>query len=90
MKPISTTIKPLTTVDMATGEETPTTYQRSDFCAVPAAGVVGEAMVAWVLAEALHEKLGGDSLAEMLERWPLPAYPHFDPEPAEAEGAGTG
>jgi chorismate synthase len=90
MKPISTTIKPLTTVDMATGEQTPTTYQRSDFCAVPAAGVVGEAMVAWVLAEALHEKLGGDSLAEMLERWPLPAYPHFDPEPAEADGAGTG
>ncbi len=68
MKPISTTINPLQTVDVATGEATTTQYQRSDFCAVPAAGVVGEAMVAWVLAEALHEKLGGDSLAEMQER----------------------
>jgi chorismate synthase len=90
MKPISTTINPLTTVDMATGQETPTTYQRSDFCAVPAAGVVGEAMVAWVLAEALHEKLGGDSLAEMLERWPaLPATPRFEPEPAAPESPGA-
>lgn len=68
MKPISTTINPLETVDLATGEAATTQYQRSDFCAVPAAGVVGEAMVAWVLAEALHEKLGGDSLAEMQER----------------------
>jgi chorismate synthase len=67
MKPISTTINPLQTVDLATGEQTTTQYQRSDFCAVPAAGVVGEAMVAWVLAEALHEKLGGDSLSEMRE-----------------------
>ncbi len=71
MKPISTTINPLQTVDMATGEQTTTQYQRSDFCAVPAAGVVGEAMVAWVLADALHEKLGGDSLDEMRERFPL-------------------
>jgi len=77
MKPISSTIKPLTTVDMATGEEVPTTYQRSDICSVPAAAVVGEAMVAWVLAAALHEKLGGDSLAEMRERWPLRAYPDW-------------
>jgi chorismate synthase len=67
MKPISTTINPLQTVDVATGEATTTQYQRSDFCAVPAAGVVGEAMVAWVLATALHEKLGGDSLSEMRE-----------------------
>jgi chorismate synthase len=71
MKPISTTINPLQTVDMATGEQTTTQYQRSDFCAVPAAAVVGEAMVAWVLADALHEKLGGDSLEEMRERFPL-------------------
>jgi chorismate synthase len=70
MKPISTTINPLQTVDVATGEAAATQYQRSDFCAVPAAGVVGEAMVAWVLAEALHEKLGGDSLEEMRERLP--------------------
>src|SRR6478752_2538874 len=53
MKPISTTINPLQTVDMATGEQTTTQYQRSDFSAVPAAGVVGEAMVAWVLADVL-------------------------------------
>jgi chorismate synthase len=71
MKPISTTINPLQTVDLATGEQTTTQYQRSDFCAVPAAGVVGEAMVAWVLAGALHEKLGGDSLGEMRERFAL-------------------
>jgi chorismate synthase len=69
MKPISTTINPLQTVDVATGEAASTQYQRSDFCAVPAAGVVGEAMVAWVLADVLHEKLGGDSLPEMLERF---------------------
>jgi chorismate synthase len=69
MKPISTTINPLQTVDVATGEVASTQYQRSDFCAVPAAGVVGEAMVAWVLADVLHEKLGGDSLPEMLERF---------------------
>jgi chorismate synthase len=65
MKPIPTTITPLRSVDLATGEETTTQYQRSDVCAVPAASIVGEAMVAWVLADALIEKLGGDSLAEM-------------------------
>jgi len=65
MKPIPTTITPLRSVDLATGEPAETQYQRSDVCAVPAASVVGEAMVAWVLADALLEKLGGDSLAEM-------------------------
>jgi chorismate synthase len=65
MKPISTTLRPLRSVDLATGEETLAQYQRSDFCAVPAASVVGEAMVAWVLAEALVEKLGGDSIGEL-------------------------
>jgi len=65
MKPISTTLTPLRSVDLATGEPAATQYQRSDVCAVPAASVVGEAMVAWVLAEALLEKSGGDSLAEM-------------------------
>jgi chorismate synthase len=65
MKPIPTTITPLRSVDLATGEEAATQYQRSDVCAVPAASVVGEAMVAWVLADALVEKLGGDSIAEM-------------------------
>ena len=65
MKPIPTTVTPLRSVDLATGEPAQTQYQRSDVCAVPAAATVGEAMVAWVLADALLEKLGGDSLAEM-------------------------
>jgi chorismate synthase len=65
MKPIPTTVTPLRSVDLATGEPAATQYQRSDVCAVPAAAVVGEAMVAWVLADALIEKLGGDSVAEM-------------------------
>jgi chorismate synthase len=68
MKPIPTTVTPLRSVDLATGEDAATQYQRSDVCAVPAASVVGEAMVTWVLAEALMEKLGGDSIAEMMER----------------------
>jgi chorismate synthase len=65
MKPIPTTVTPLRSVDLATGEAAATQYQRSDVCAVPAASVVGEAMVAWVLADALVEKVGGDSLQEM-------------------------
>jgi chorismate synthase len=69
MKPIPTTVTPLRSVDLATGEAATTQYQRSDVCAVPAAAVVGEAMVAWVLAGALAEKLGGDSLAEMKAHW---------------------
>jgi chorismate synthase len=68
MKPIPTTVTPLRSVDLATGEPAATRYQRSDVCAVPAASVVGEAMVAWVLADALIEKRGGDSLAEMRRR----------------------
>ncbi len=69
MKPIATTLTPLRSVDLATGEPTATRYERSDFCAVPRAVVIGEAMVAWVLADALLEKLGGDSLAEQLPRF---------------------
>jgi chorismate synthase len=65
MKPIPTTLRPLQSVDLATGAAAATQYQRSDVCAVPAAAVVGEAMLAWVLADALLEKRGGDSLAEM-------------------------
>ncbi len=65
MKPIATTLTPLRSVDLASGEPATTHYERSDFCAVPRAAVVGEAMVAFVLADALIEKLGGDSLAEM-------------------------
>ena len=69
MKPISTTLNPLQTVDLDHGEEAPTQYERSDFCSVPRAAVVGEAMVAFVLADALLDKLGGDSLAEMKPRF---------------------
>jgi chorismate synthase len=69
MKPISTTLNPLRSVNLATGEEDRTRYERSDFNAVPRAGVVGEAMVAFVLADALLEKLGGDSVAEMRPRY---------------------
>jgi chorismate synthase len=69
MKPISTTLTPLRSVDLATGESAATRYERSDICAVPRAVVVGEAMVAFVLADALLEKLGGDSLAEMHPRF---------------------
>ena len=69
MKPIPTTVTPLRSVDLLTGEPTTTQYQRSDVCAVPAASVVGEAMVAWVIAGALMEKLGGDSIEEMKSRW---------------------
>jgi chorismate synthase len=69
MKPIATTLTPQRTVDLATGQESPTKYERSDFCPVPRAVPILEAMVAFVLAEALIEKLGGDSLAEMQPRF---------------------
>jgi chorismate synthase len=64
MKPISTVPRALRTVDVATGEEARAINQRSDVCAVPAAGVVAEAMVMLVLADAMLEKFGGDSLGE--------------------------
>ena len=69
MKPISTTLTPLRSVDLATGEPAATRYERSDTCAVPRAAVVGEAMVAYVLADALLEKLGGDNLVDMQARF---------------------
>jgi chorismate synthase len=65
MKPISTLMQPLDTVDLRTGERAEAVRERSDVCAVPAAGVVAEAMVAMVLADALLEKVGGDSLGEV-------------------------
>jgi len=64
MKPISTVPRALATIDVATGEPASAIHQRSDVCAVPAAGVVAEAMVALVLAQACVEKFGGDSVAE--------------------------
>jgi chorismate synthase len=64
MKPIATVPRALRTVDVATGEAAVAHHQRSDVCAVPAAGIVAEAMVALVLADAVLEKFGGDSVAE--------------------------
>jgi chorismate synthase len=64
LKPISTLRRPLESVDLATREPAAASYERSDVCVVPAAGVIGEAMVALVLAQAALEKFGGDSLAE--------------------------
>jgi chorismate synthase len=64
MKPIATVPRALRTVDVSTGEEAVAHHQRSDVCAVPAAGIVAEAMVALVLADAVLEKFGGDSVTE--------------------------
>ena len=72
MKPISTLMRPLATVDLRTGEVAEAVRERSDVCAVPAAGVVAEAMVAMVLADAVLEKVGGDSLGDV--RRGLEAY----------------
>ena len=69
MKPIATTLLPQPTVDLASGTESPTKYERSDFCPVPRAVPILEAMVAFVLADALLEKIGGDSLNEMKPRF---------------------
>jgi chorismate synthase len=69
MKPISTTLTPIPSVDLATGQPADAVYERSDFCAVPRAAVVGESVVAIALADALLEKLGGDSIAEMRPRF---------------------
>ena len=69
MKPISTTLKGIDSVNLATGKPVKTVYERSDICAVPRASVVAEAMVAFVLADALIEKLGGDSIEEMMPRF---------------------
>ncbi len=76
-KPIATTVTPLRSVDLSTGQAALSQYQRSDYSHVPRACVIGETMVAWVLAGALLEKLGGDSIQEMRRRsgseWTRPA-----------------
>ena len=69
MKPISTLMKPLRSVDLSTLTEAAAAIERSDVCAVPAAAVVGEAVVAFVLADALLEKLGADSVGEIDSAW---------------------
>jgi chorismate synthase len=66
MKPISTLMRPLRTVDMSTGEPAEAVRERSDVCAVPAAGVVGEQMVAVVLAAEFQRKFGGDTVDEFV------------------------
>ena len=85
MKPISTVLNPRQSVNLASGEPEPTTYERSDFNAVPRAVVVGEAMVAFVLADALLEKLGGDSLAEQRPRFENLRRAHLDDLPMDNE-----
>ena len=69
MKPIATTLLSQPTVDLGSGIESPTKYERSDFCPVPRAVPILEAMVAFILADALIEKLGGDSINEMKPRF---------------------
>ncbi len=69
MKPIATTLTPQHTVNLVTGEEVLSQYERSDFCPVPRAVPILEAMVAFVIADALLQKLGGDSVKEMLPRF---------------------
>ena len=88
MKPIATTLTPQETVDLASGEETPTKYERSDFCPVPRAVPILEAVLAHILADALLEKVGGDSMEEIgprvaalrqatLDDLPMDAHPHI-------------
>ncbi|MDM7989406.1 chorismate synthase [Arthrobacter sp. zg-Y877] len=84
MKPIATVPRALRTVDVRTSEPARAHHQRSDVCAVPAAGVVAEAMVALVLAEAVIEKFGGDSVPETARN--LRAYLAAIPEPLESAG----
>ena len=69
MKPIPTLVSPLSSVDMKSKEISQAAYERSDVCAVPAAALVAEAAVAWVLAEAVCEKFAGDHLEEALDSY---------------------
>jgi chorismate synthase len=96
MKPISTVPRALDTVDVATGESAKAINQRSDVTAVPAAGVVAEAMVALVLADAATEKFGGDSVAEArrnlrgyLDSLVMPQAPGRTPRGREAPARGA-
>ncbi|MCY4105950.1 MAG: chorismate synthase [Chloroflexi bacterium] len=84
MKPISTLLQGIDSVDLATGEASPTVYERSDFCALPRAVPVGEAMLAFVLAQELAAKLGGDSLAEQKPRFAALRQAHLDDLPMAA------
>lgn len=83
MKPIATTLTPQMTVNLATGQESPTKYERSDFCPVPRAVPILEAMVAFVLADALLDKLGGDSLTKIKPRFEQLRQPRLDDLPMD-------
>jgi len=88
MKPIATVPRALRTIDTTSGKEALAHHQRSDVCAVPAAGVVAEAMVMLVLAEAFVEKFGGDSLTEMrrnLDSFIASIPEHISPASSGAE-----
>ncbi len=85
MKPISTVPKALATIDVKTGEATKAHHQRSDVCAVPAAGIVAEAMVALVVANAVLEKFGGDSVTETKRN--LASYLESIPEVLKSAGS---
>ncbi|HTU99933.1 MAG TPA: chorismate synthase [Luteitalea sp.] len=87
MKPISTLMKPLRSVDLQTMQESPAAIERSDVCAVPAAAVVAEAMVAFVLADAVIERFGGDTLDDIksqMQRVQARVGQRFHPAPAGA------
>jgi chorismate synthase len=84
LKPIATTLNPLDSIDLATGEAVKTKYERSDFCQVPRAVPIVEAMVCFVLANALIEKLGGDSIDEMTPRFDALRKMRLDQLPMDA------
>jgi chorismate synthase len=87
MKPISTLMKPLRSVDLQTMQESPAAIERSDVCAVPAAAVVAEAMVAFVLADAVLERYGADTLDDIraqMQRVDARVAQRFTATPAEA------
>jgi chorismate synthase len=84
LKPIATTLNPLDSVDLANGEAVKTKYERSDFCQVPRAVPIVEAMVCFVLANALLEKLGGDSIDEMKPRFDALRKLRLDQLPMDA------
>ncbi len=85
MKPIATTLTPQRSVNLVSGEATETVYERSDICPVPRAVVVAEAVVAFVLADALLEKLGGDSLEEIRPRFESLPRPRLGDLPMDGE-----
>src|SRR4029077_3202448 len=93
IKPISTMKKPMQSVDLKTKQKVEAHYERSDVCVVPAAGVIGEAMVALTLAAAFLEKFGGDSMAEVERNYRgymETLYRQFPPPPLRGGRGGGG